>query len=248
MSVRRSRARRGISDRWVPSVLRVTLVLVLVVGLAGLAIGTYIFSGHDLVGRSGPSVAVPLSPGAVGDGAGSSSAGTAAASAAADSSRPSDTPAPAAAQTRVTAAKVTAKGSITTTTPASANSPFEQQVLALTNAQRTAAGCPTLTWNATLASVARAHSQDMAAKNYFDHNTLTGTTPAQRLTAVGYTYRQMAENIAAGQATPADVMASWMNSAGHKANILNCALTELGVGYATGGTYRTYWTQDFGTR
>jgi len=121
MPVRRSRARRGIGDRWVPSVLRVTLVLVLVVGLAGLAFGTYIFSGHDLVGRSGPSVAVPLSPGAVGDGAGSSSAeGTAAASAAADSSRPSDTPAPAAssvaAQTRATAAKVTAKGGISTTT------------------------------------------------------------------------------------------------------------------------------------
>ncbi|HEY8664738.1 MAG TPA: CAP domain-containing protein [Propionibacteriaceae bacterium] len=45
-----------------------------------------------------------------------------------------------------------------------------------------------------------------------------------------------------------DVMASWMNSAGHRANILNCALTELGVGYATGGTYGSYWTQDFGTR
>lgn len=184
MPVRRSRARRGISDRWVPSVLRVTLVLVLVVGLAGLAFGTYIFSGHHLVGQSGPSVAVPLSPGAVGDGAGSSSAeGTAAASAAADSSRPSDTPAPAAssvaAQTRATAAKVTAKGGISTTTQPAART--------------------------TAASSAVSVS---AAKNYFDHNSPSGTTPAQRLSAAGYTYTQMAENIAAGQATPADVMAS----------------------------------------
>jgi hypothetical protein len=202
MPVRRSRARRGIGDRWVPSVLRVTLVFVLVVGLAGLAFGTYIFSGHDLVGRSGPSVAVPLSPGAVGDGAGSSSAEGTAASAAADSSRPSDTPAPAAssvaAQTRATAAS-------------------------------------------SAVSVS-------AAKNYVDHNSPSGTTPAQRLSAAGYIYTQMAENIAAGQATAADVMASWMNSAGHKATILNCALTELGVGYATGGTYGSYWAQDFGTR
>ncbi len=129
-----------------------------------------------------------------------------------------------------------------------ANTSFEQQVLTLTNAQRAAVGCPALTWNATLASVARAHSQEMAAKNYFDHNSPSGTTPAQRLSAAGYTYTQMAENIAAGQAAPADVMASWVNSAGHKANILNCSLAELGVGYATGGTYGSYWTQDFGTR
>ena len=72
MSERRSKAkaRRGIRDRWVPSVLSVTLGLALVVGLAGLAFGTYVFSGHQLVGQSGPSVAVPLSPGAVGGGAG----------------------------------------------------------------------------------------------------------------------------------------------------------------------------------
>ena len=71
MSERRSKAkaRRGIRDSWVPSVLSVTMGLALVVGLAGLAFGTYVFSSHQLVGQSGPSVAVPLSPGAVGGGA-----------------------------------------------------------------------------------------------------------------------------------------------------------------------------------
>jgi uncharacterized protein YkwD len=125
---------------------------------------------------------------------------------------------------------------------------YEQQVLTLTNAQRAAAGCPALVMNSTLTGVARAHSQDMAAKGYFDHNSQNGTTPAQRLTAAGYPYRQMAENIAAGQSTPDNVMTSWMGSAGHKANILNCSLKEIGVGFATGGPYGTYWTQDFGTR
>lgn len=172
-------------------------------------------------------------------------------------STPSLTPATSRAVAKVTARSVpptapaspaaTTSSAAPSSTPAADAGAYEQQVLALTNAQRTAAGCPALTWNATLASVARAHSQDMAANNYVDHNTLSGVTREQRITAAGYTYTQMAENIAAGQATPADVMASWMASAGHKANILNCGLTELGVGYAAGGSYGSYWTQDFGT-
>jgi uncharacterized protein YkwD len=125
---------------------------------------------------------------------------------------------------------------------------MEQQVLALTNAQRIAAGCPALVWNDTLAAVARGHSADMATNSYFDHNNQAGLTPAQRVLAAGYSYTLTAENIAAGQRTAQDVLTSWMNSAGHKANIVNCDLHELGVGFATGGSYGTYWTQDFGTR
>jgi uncharacterized protein YkwD len=123
------------------------------------------------------------------------------------------------------------------------------QVVALTNAERAKAGCRPLTVNATLTAVAQAHSQDMATNDYFDHNSQDGRTPFDRMTAAGYRYSTAAENIAAGQRTPRDVMTAWMNSPGHRANILNCALTEIGVGYATRSSsqYGVYWTQDFGT-
>jgi uncharacterized protein YkwD len=123
------------------------------------------------------------------------------------------------------------------------------QVVTLTNAERAKAGCGPLTVNATLIAVAQAHSQDMATNNYFDHNSQDGRTPFDRMTAAGYRYSTAAENIAAGQRTPQDVMTAWMNSPGHRANILNCALKQIGVGYATGSSsqYGAYWTQDFGT-
>jgi uncharacterized protein YkwD len=121
------------------------------------------------------------------------------------------------------------------------------QVVALTNAERAKAGCGPLAVDATLTSVAQAHSQDMASNNYFSHDSQDGRTPFARMTAAGYRYSTAAENIAAGQRTAQDVMTGWMNSPGHKANILNCALTQIGVGHATGGSYGVYWTQDFGT-
>jgi uncharacterized protein YkwD len=123
------------------------------------------------------------------------------------------------------------------------------QVVTLTNAERAKAGCGPLSVNATLTAVAQAHSQDMATNDYFDHNSQDGRTPFDRMTAAGYRYSTAAENIAAGQRTPQDVMTAWMNSPGHRANILNCALKEIGVGYATDSAsrYGVYWTQDFGT-
>jgi uncharacterized protein YkwD len=123
------------------------------------------------------------------------------------------------------------------------------QVVTLTNAERAKAGCGPLTVNATLTAVAQAHSQDMATNNYFEHNSQDGRTPFDRMTAAGYRYSTAAENIAAGQRTPQDVMTAWMNSPGHRANILNCALKQIGVGYATNSSsrYGVYWTQDFGT-
>ena len=122
-------------------------------------------------------------------------------------------------------------------------------MVTLTNAERAKAGCGPLTVNGTLTAVAQAHSADMAAHNYFDHNSQDGRSPFDRMTAAGYRYSTAAENIAAGQRTPQAVMTGWMNSPGHRANILNCALKEIGVGYATGSssTYGVYWTQDFGT-
>jgi uncharacterized protein YkwD len=241
----------------------VTLGLVLLIGLSGLALGAYGLWNHQ--NGVGSKASLPVST-AAGDAAsaGPTASATSTPSPATAGSLP-DTPSqqssvaakPAASTTLArTTTKATTKAATaprtTATKPATTapagNSSYEQQVLTLTNAQRAAAGCPALIWNGTLASVARAHSQDMAAKGYFDHNSQNGTTPAQRLTAAGYPYRQMAENIAAGQSTPDNVMTSWMGSAGHKANILNCSLKEIGVGFATGGPYGTYWTQDFGTR
>lgn len=140
----------------------------------------------------------------------------------------------------------------TTTTKAassggSASASEAKQVLALTNAEREANGCGALTWNAKLASAAQKHSADMAANDYFSHDSQDGTDPFTRIKAEGYSYRAAAENIAAGQPTPEAVVDAWMKSEGHRANILNCSLTELGVGVAKGGGYGIYWTQDFGT-
>ena len=85
----------------------------------------------------------------------------------------------------------------------------------------------------------------MAAQNYFSHTSLDGRSPWQRMEAQGYTAGS-GENIAAGYSTPASVMTAWMNSSGHRANILNCSSKAIGVGIGKGGSYGTYWTQDFG--
>ncbi len=125
---------------------------------------------------------------------------------------------------------------------------FVSQVIALTNAERAKNGCGALHARPLLTAVAQAHSTDMARNDYFSHDTQTGTSPFQRMTAAGYPFATAGENIAAGQRTPATVMTAWMNSPEHRANIVNCAFTEIGVGYATsaGSRYLTYWTQDFG--
>ena len=86
----------------------------------------------------------------------------------------------------------------------------------------------------------------MAAKDYFSHTSKDGRTFADRIRAAGYAGGTIGENIAAGQATASAVMRSWMGSSGHRANILNCSFTALGVGHGRGGSYGHYWTQDFG--
>ena len=120
------------------------------------------------------------------------------------------------------------------------------EVITRTNAERLAAGCPALSVDANLTLAAQLHSEDMARQNYFAHDSLDGRSPFDRIAQAGYLYSEAAENIAAGQRTPADVVAGWMNSPTHRANILNCSLTQIGVGYATGGDYGSYWVQDFG--
>ncbi|TFE33985.1 CAP domain-containing protein [Frankia sp. B2] len=121
------------------------------------------------------------------------------------------------------------------------------QVATSTNFERRAAGCPPLIVDLRLAAAAQAHSVDMATVGYFGHGSPDGRSPFDRIAAAGFSFSIAAENIAAGQRTVAEVMRGWMNSPEHRSNILTCSLTRIGVGYATGGRYGTYWTQDFGT-
>ncbi|WP_164986243.1 CAP domain-containing protein, partial [Streptomyces roseicoloratus] len=120
------------------------------------------------------------------------------------------------------------------------------QVIELANAERAKAGCGPLTEHTLLTRAAQGHSDDMAARDFFDHTNPDGADPGDRVTAAGYRWSTYGENIAMGQRTPADVMKAWMNSPGHRANILNCSFKEIGIGIHTAGG--PYWTQVFGAR
>lgn len=124
---------------------------------------------------------------------------------------------------------------------------FEQEVVALVNAERARAGCAALTEDARLTAAARAHSADMAARGYFSHTTPDGVEFHTRISNAGYSWSLVAENIARGQRDPAAVMNAWMNSDGHRRNILNCNLRHIGVGLAYDANNRPHWTQDFGS-
>jgi len=116
------------------------------------------------------------------------------------------------------------------------------EVLRLTNRERAKAGCAPLHADSRLAAAAQGHSADMAARGYFAHVTPEGRTPWDRARAAGYA-NPSAENIAMGYRTPAEVVAGWMTSPGHRQNILNCSSHALGVGFDARGYY---WTQLFG--
>lgn len=116
------------------------------------------------------------------------------------------------------------------------------QVLALVNDERDKAGCAPVTEEQHLDQAAQGHSDDMSQRDYFSHDTLEGESFADRITAAGYP-KPGAENIAKGATSADQVMQMWMNSSGHRKNILNCSLKKLGVGVTTDGWY---WTQDFG--
>lgn len=124
-------------------------------------------------------------------------------------------------------------------------SAVEQEVVRLVNVERTNRGLKPLTIDSTLCKIARLKSSDMATHNYFDHQSPTYGSPFDMMHQFGVTFQTAGENIAAGQQSAADVMNSWMNSQGHRDNILNPAFTHIGVGFVSGGTYGTYWTQEF---
>lgn len=121
----------------------------------------------------------------------------------------------------------------------------EQEILKLVNAERSKQGLSPLTLDWELSRVAKFKSEDMRDNNYFSHTSPTYGSPFNMMKSFGITYKSAGENIAAGQQSSAEVMQSWMNSSGHKANILSKNYTRLGVGKATGGSYGTYWTQMF---
>lgn len=119
-------------------------------------------------------------------------------------------------------------------------------VIGLTNGERARAGLRPLSDDQRLASAAQAHSADMAARGFYSHTTPEGAEPWDRAAAAGAAHRGIGENIACGQRTPADVVLGWMNSPGHRANILKPDFTHIGIGFAGGGRAGTYWTQLFG--
>ncbi|MDI2131291.1 CAP domain-containing protein [Yinghuangia seranimata] len=259
----RRRARRG---RW--SRVWVVGAVLAVVG-AAVAVGGIVSGGSPRAGGGRPGVgasgaaADPLAARQFDVAPGGTSASQQAPehpipspSASSTASAPSTADATPAASPTPTAQPTSARPSATTRTPTTAaphtNPPatgpastFAAEVLRLTNVERAKAGCGPLTDNARLDAAAKGLSDDMAARNFFDHTDPDGHDPGDRITAAGYNWSSYGENIARGQQTPAAVMDAWMNSPGHRANILRCSYTELGVGINTspGGPW---WTQDFG--
>lgn len=122
---------------------------------------------------------------------------------------------------------------------------IEAEVIRLTNVERAKVGLPALKPHWELSRVARYKSADMRDKNYFSHTSPTYGSPFDMIKAFGISYSAAGENIAAGQTTAKQVVESWMNSTGHRQNILSKNFTHIGVGYASGGSYRHYWTQMF---
>ncbi|MFC8359912.1 CAP domain-containing protein [Streptomyces griseorubiginosus] len=120
------------------------------------------------------------------------------------------------------------------------------EVVVLTNRRRTGAGLPPLAADPPLARAAQAYSTDMAVRAFYAHTSPEGTQPWDRAAAAGSARRSIGENIACGQRSAAEVVEGWMNSPGHRANILKPGFTHIGVGFAGGGPAGTYWTQLFG--
>ncbi|MEU2583866.1 CAP domain-containing protein [Streptomyces avermitilis] len=116
----------------------------------------------------------------------------------------------------------------------------------LTNAERTAAGLRPLAGDPLLTAAAQAHSADMVTRAFSSPTGPDGSEPWHRAAAAGSTRRTIGENIACGRRSAAEVVRGWMNSPGHRANILKPGFTHLGTGFAGGGTAGTYWTQLFG--
>ncbi|PJY98878.1 MULTISPECIES: CAP domain-containing protein [Bacillus] len=161
-----------------------------------------------------------------------------------ETAKPAKKTAKKAAPKQNTASKAPAAAEKTnkTTSAPSSVSAYEKKVVELTNAERQKQGLKPLQIDETLSKSARAKSQDMKDKNYFDHQSPTYGSPFDMMKSFGISYKTAGENIAKGQKTPEEVVKAWMNSEGHRKNILNANFTHIGVGYVESGSY---WTQQF---
>ncbi|MER6025514.1 CAP domain-containing protein [Streptomyces sp. NPDC001851] len=167
-------------------------------------------------------------------------------------SKPKGTGSPSRTASRTPESPTAPKAPQTPEAPAASSAPVavsaraaaEAEVLRLVNQERAKVGCSPLAANSALTGLAESFSDDMAARDFFDHTDPNGKSPWDRAAAAGVTDLG-GENIARGQADAAAVMTAWMNSPGHRANILNCDFKTLGVGvhFGPGGPW---WTQDFG--
>lgn len=131
--------------------------------------------------------------------------------------------------------------------PAADGDEWRDEVLRLVNVERERVGLSPVTHNQTLEDQATQYACEMIYYDFFAHeNPVTGTRLDDRADEFGYDFFMIGENLAAGQSSPAQVMADWMASEGHRQNILQGEFTELGVGVRTGGEFLTYWVQEFG--
>ena len=121
-----------------------------------------------------------------------------------------------------------------------------QELLNQVNQERNQAGVKTLRLNSTLSIAAQKHAENMIATETFEH-TINGKSVGDRATEAGYNWGRIGENIASGQDSVTMVMTTWMNSTGHRKNILKAEFEELGIGYAEDAEGTPYWVQVFGT-
>ncbi|WP_225805372.1 CAP domain-containing protein [Streptomyces sp. NK15101] len=124
---------------------------------------------------------------------------------------------------------------------------FVRDVVGLVNTEREKAGCGPLRAEAHLRSAAQEHADDMAARGYYEHHSPEGRDGGDRMSGAGYAWSAWGENIHRGPKTPARAMEDWMDSPGHRANILNCSFKDIGVGVTLAGN-GPWWVQDFGVR
>ena len=222
--------------------LMAALVLCIAAGSADIGFGFTAEKGISFGGifklfslNWGQGIGVPSKPsdssGTAGSTGASDSSGTAGSTGASDSSG--------------TAGSTGTTDSTGSTGTVSTVNSMEKQVASLTNSERKAKGLSVLTLDNQLSKLARLKAEDMAKKGYFSHTSPTYGSAFDMMNKYGVSYRTAGENIAKGQKTAESVMNGWMNSSGHRANILSSAYTNIGVGYAKDSRGNTYWVQIF---
>jgi len=224
--------------------------LSVLLGVFSAATGTWMATAEGNTAELGAAALVlPDAPAGSGGGSGTELAGGQAPAtnqprSSSEAPAPTSSAAPTPSETSAAPQPTTSEAAPPPSTKAAARvaSSVAEQVINLVNDERSTAGCKPLAAESHLTTAAQDYSDDMSARNFFSHTNPEGVTFDQRIKNAGNP-KPGAENIAKGQTSAAQVMTSWMNSEGHRANILNCSLTKIGVGFTKAGNY---WVQDFG--